>query len=86
MFAHRSVSEVKCDIEVVRMLTSGPFAVNHIPQNLNAEAFAYAAPSDLLHACRSRRWRLRNENGKVERLVCRMRRRNDSNVNTIWRA
>jgi hypothetical protein len=28
----------------------------------------------------------RKENGKVERLACRLRRRNDSSVNTIWRA
>jgi hypothetical protein len=27
-----------------------------------------------------------NENGKVERLGSRLRRRNDSSVNTIWRA
>ncbi len=28
--------------------------------------------------------RRRNENGKLERLGCRLRRRNDSSVNTIW--
>jgi hypothetical protein len=27
----------------------------------------------------------RNENGKVERTGCRLQRRNDSSVNTIWR-
>ena len=30
--------------------------------------------------------RRRNENGKVERLGCRLRRRKDSSVFTIWRA
>jgi len=37
----RCVSAVRRDIDVVRTLTSRPFAVNHIPQNLDAEAFAY---------------------------------------------
>src|SRR5487761_144107 len=37
----RSVTAVKRDIDTVRTLTSKPFAVNHIPQNLDAEAFAY---------------------------------------------
>ena len=30
--------------------------------------------------------RRRNENGKVERIGARLRRRNDSSVNIIWRA
>ena len=37
----RTVTAVMRDIDVVRTLTSKPFAVNHIPQNLDAEAFAY---------------------------------------------
>ena len=35
----RSAAAVKRDIDVVRRLTSRPFAINHIPQTLDAEAF-----------------------------------------------
>ena len=35
----RSTAAVKRDIDVVRRLTSRPFAINHIPQTLDAEAF-----------------------------------------------
>ena len=37
----RSTAAVKRDIETVRALTSRPFAINHIPQALDAEAFRY---------------------------------------------
>ena len=37
----RSTAAVKRDIETVRRLTSRPFAINHIPQALDAEAFHY---------------------------------------------
>jgi len=37
----RSTAAVKRDIETVRRLTSRPFAINHIPQALDAEAFRY---------------------------------------------
>ena len=37
----RSTAAVKRDIDVVRRLTSRPFAINHIPQTLDAEAFRY---------------------------------------------
>ena len=35
----RSTAAVKREIDVVRRLTSRPFAINHIPQTLDAEAF-----------------------------------------------
>ena len=35
----RSTAAVKRDIDTVRRLTSRPFAINHIPQALDAEAF-----------------------------------------------
>ena len=35
----RSTAAVKRDIDGVRRLTSRPFAINHIPQTLDAEAF-----------------------------------------------
>jgi len=38
----RTAAAIKRDIDVVRKLTSRPFAINHIPQNLVAEAFEYA--------------------------------------------
>ena len=38
----RTATAIKRDIDVVRRLTSRPFAINHIPQNLVAEAFDYA--------------------------------------------
>jgi len=38
----RSAAAVKRDIEVVRQLTSRPFAINHIPQAMDAEVFAFA--------------------------------------------
>jgi nitronate monooxygenase/enoyl-[acyl-carrier protein] reductase II len=38
----RTATAIKRDIDVVRKLTSRPFAINHIPQNLVAEAFDYA--------------------------------------------
>jgi NAD(P)H-dependent flavin oxidoreductase YrpB (nitropropane dioxygenase family) len=37
----RSTAAVKRDIDMVRRLTSRPFAINHIPQALDAEAFRY---------------------------------------------
>jgi enoyl-[acyl-carrier protein] reductase II len=37
----RTTAAVKRDIDVVRTLTSRPFAINHIPQALDAEAFRY---------------------------------------------
>jgi enoyl-[acyl-carrier protein] reductase II len=37
----RGTAAVKRDIETVRRLTSRPFAINHIPQALDAEAFRY---------------------------------------------
>jgi NAD(P)H-dependent flavin oxidoreductase YrpB (nitropropane dioxygenase family) len=37
----RTTAAVKRDIDVVRTLTSRSFAVNHIPQTLDAEAFRY---------------------------------------------
>jgi NAD(P)H-dependent flavin oxidoreductase YrpB (nitropropane dioxygenase family) len=38
----RSTAAVKRDIDVVRTLTSRPFAVNHIPPAFDAEAFSHA--------------------------------------------
>jgi len=37
----RSAAAINRDIDMVRKLTSRPFAVNHIPQALNAEAFRH---------------------------------------------
>lgn len=37
----RSTAAVKRDIDAVRTITGRPFAINHIPQNLDAEAFGY---------------------------------------------
>jgi nitronate monooxygenase/enoyl-[acyl-carrier protein] reductase II len=37
----RPTAAVKRDIDAVRRLTSRPFAINHIPQTLDAEAFRY---------------------------------------------
>ena len=37
----RTTAVVKRDIDMVRTLTRRPFAVNHIPQTLDAEAFRY---------------------------------------------
>jgi enoyl-[acyl-carrier protein] reductase II len=37
----RSAAAIKRDIDVVRSLTSRPFAINHITQTLDAEAFRY---------------------------------------------
>ena len=37
----RATAAIKRDIDVVRKLTSRPFAINHIPQTLDAEAFRY---------------------------------------------
>jgi enoyl-[acyl-carrier protein] reductase II len=37
----RNITAIKRDIDTVRTLTSKPFAVNHIPQNLDTEAFRY---------------------------------------------
>jgi nitronate monooxygenase/enoyl-[acyl-carrier protein] reductase II len=37
----RPTAAIKRDIDVVRRLTSRPFAINHIPQTLDAEAFRY---------------------------------------------
>jgi len=38
----RTAAAIKRDIDVVKKLTSRPFAINHIPQNLVAEAFDHA--------------------------------------------
>jgi nitronate monooxygenase/enoyl-[acyl-carrier protein] reductase II len=38
----RSPAAVKRDIDVVRKLTSRPFAINHIPQAMDADVFAFA--------------------------------------------
>ena len=38
----RNGAAVKRDIEVVRKLTSWPFAINHIPQAMDQEVFAFA--------------------------------------------
>ncbi len=38
----RNAAAVKRDIEVVRKLTSRPFAINHIPQAMDREVFAFA--------------------------------------------
>src|SRR6266849_10512646 len=37
----RTTAAVKRDIDAVRRLTSRPFAINHIPQTLDPEAFRY---------------------------------------------
>jgi len=37
----RATAAVKRDIDVVKRLTRRPFAINHIPQTLDAEAFRY---------------------------------------------
>jgi NAD(P)H-dependent flavin oxidoreductase YrpB (nitropropane dioxygenase family) len=37
----RTTAAIKRDIDVVRKLTSRPFAINHIPQTLDAKAFRY---------------------------------------------
>ena len=37
----RSTAAVKRDIDTIKRLTSRPFAINHIPQALDAEAFRY---------------------------------------------
>ena len=37
----RATTAIKRDIDIVRTLTSRPFAINHIPQTLDAEAFRY---------------------------------------------
>ncbi len=37
----RTSAAIKRDIDMVRRLTSRPFAINHIPQTLDAEAFRY---------------------------------------------
>ena len=38
----RTTAAIKRDIDVVQKLTNRPYAVNHIPQMLDAEAFRYA--------------------------------------------
>jgi enoyl-[acyl-carrier protein] reductase II len=38
----RTAPAIRRDIDVVRKLNSRPFAINHIPQNLVADAFDYA--------------------------------------------
>ena len=38
----RTTAAIKRDIDVVSRLTSRPFAINHIPQTLDAEAYRYA--------------------------------------------
>ena len=37
----RSTAAVKRDIDTMKALTTKPFAINHIPQNLDVEAFRY---------------------------------------------
>ena len=37
----RATAAIKRDIDVVKTLTRRPFAINHIPQTLDAEAFRY---------------------------------------------
>jgi enoyl-[acyl-carrier protein] reductase II len=37
----RATTAIKRDIDVLRTLTSRPFAINHIPQTLDSEAFRY---------------------------------------------
>jgi nitronate monooxygenase/enoyl-[acyl-carrier protein] reductase II len=37
----RTTAAIKRDIDMIRKLTRRPFAINHIPQNLDAEAFRY---------------------------------------------
>ena len=37
----RATAAIKRDIDVVKTLTRQPFAINHIPQTLDAEAFRY---------------------------------------------
>jgi enoyl-[acyl-carrier protein] reductase II len=38
----RTTAAVKRDIDEIRRLTRRPFAINHIPQTLDAEAFRYS--------------------------------------------
>ena len=38
----RATAAIKRDIDTVRQLTTRPFAINHIPQTLDAEAFRYS--------------------------------------------
>jgi nitronate monooxygenase/enoyl-[acyl-carrier protein] reductase II len=38
----RTTAAIKRDIDVVSRLTSRPFAINHVPQTLDAEAYRYA--------------------------------------------
>ncbi|MGP0091931.1 MAG: NAD(P)H-dependent flavin oxidoreductase [Xanthobacteraceae bacterium] len=38
----RATAAIKRDIDVVRTLTRRPFAINHIPQTLDADAFRYS--------------------------------------------
>jgi enoyl-[acyl-carrier protein] reductase II len=38
----RATAAIKRDIDTVRQLTTRPFAINHIPQTLDAEAFRHA--------------------------------------------
>jgi enoyl-[acyl-carrier protein] reductase II len=38
----RATAAIKRDIDIVRKLTTRPFAINHIPQTLDAEAFRYS--------------------------------------------
>jgi len=62
----RTAAAIKRDIDVVKKLTTRPFAINHIPQNLVADAFdhalesrpavmsfALADPGDLAHRARN---------------------------------
>jgi hypothetical protein len=37
----RTTAAIKRDIDVIRELTNRPYAVNHIPPVLDAEAFRY---------------------------------------------
>ena len=37
----RSTAAVKRDIDAIRALTTKPFAINHVPVTLDAEAFRY---------------------------------------------
>src|SRR5215212_2315914 len=38
----RTAAAVKRDIDVVKRLTNKPFAINHIPQTMDAEVFRHA--------------------------------------------
>ena len=53
----RTTAAIKRDIDVVRELTNRPYAVNHIPQVLDAEAFHYTGCTTGRHLFRPGRSR-----------------------------